>query len=81
MEVSLSKLTYLDWITAIAFLIAFVFFLNPKLEKSRLWRATVIPLASIIGSGYLVCAPLLYYAVGDYAVLDAPNRYCLYSGP
>jgi hypothetical protein len=33
MEVSLSKLTYLDWITAIAFLIAFVFFLNPKLKK------------------------------------------------
>ncbi|NPA14220.1 MAG: hypothetical protein GXN97_03425 [Aquificae bacterium] len=69
MDVSLSKLTYLDWITAIAFLLAFAFFLNPKLERNRLWRATVIPLASIIGSGYLVCAPLLYYAVGDYAVL------------
>jgi hypothetical protein len=64
-----SNLTYLDLIVSIAFLGALIFFLNPKLEKNRLWTATVTPLASIIGSGYLVSAPLLYFAVGDYAVL------------
>lgn len=66
MEVSL---TIFDWIALIAFLIFFAFFLNPRLERSRLWSATVTPLASIIGSGYLVCAPLLYYTVGDFAFL------------
>jgi hypothetical protein len=61
-------LTIIDWVVLISFLVALAFFLNPRLEKNTLWRATVIPLASIIGSGYLVCAPLLYYTVGDYAV-------------
>jgi len=65
----IDNLTYIDFIVAFAFLSALVFFLNPKLERNRLWTATVTPLASIIGSGYLVCAPLLYYSVGNYAVL------------
>lgn len=63
------SLTVFDWIALIGFLLFFSFFLNPKLERSRLWTATVTPLASIIGSGYLVCAPLLYFAVGDFAFL------------
>jgi hypothetical protein len=63
----LSHLTFLDWIVLFSFLSFLVFFLNPKLEKNRLWTATVTPLASIIGSGYLVSAPLLYFAVKDYA--------------
>ena len=62
-------LTYIDWIVLFSFLGFLAFFLNPKLEKNRLWTATVTPLASIIGSGYLVCAPLLYYAVGDLAAV------------
>ena len=68
MEGSLT-LTYIDWIVLFSFLGFLAFFLNPKLEKNRLWTATVTPLASIIGSGYLVSAPLLYFAVKDYAFL------------
>lgn len=37
--------------------------------RSALWRATVTPLASIIGSGFLVSAPLLAHDFGGYAVL------------
>jgi len=59
----------LDILVIVVFLLFLLFFLNPKLEKNRTWTATVTPLASIIGSGYLVSAPLLYFAVKDYAVL------------
>lgn len=37
--------------------------------RKALWRATVTPLASIIGSGFLVSAPLLAHDFGGYAVL------------
>ncbi len=63
------NLTYIDVVVGISFLTFLLFFLSPKLERNRLWTATVTPLASIIGSGYLVSAPLLYFALGDYAVL------------
>ncbi|GKY89203.1 hypothetical protein [Sinisalibacter aestuarii] len=36
-------------------------------SRSPLWRATVTPLASIIGSGFLVSAPLLAREFGGYA--------------
>jgi len=62
-------MSHLDILVIFIFLLFLLFFLNPKLEKNRTWTATVIPLASIIGSGYLVSAPLLYFAVKDYAVL------------
>lgn len=41
----------------------------PRLRHSRQWRATVTPLASIIGSGFLVIVPLLGHVVGSQAVL------------
>jgi len=63
------KLTAVDWVVLVSFLGMLAFLLNPRLERNKLWKATVIPLASIIGSGYLVCAPLLYYILGDWAVL------------
>jgi len=63
------KLSLTDYIAGISFLLSLIFFLNPKLEKNRMWVATVTPLASIIGSGYLVSAPLLYFVLGDYAIL------------
>ena len=47
-------------------LFAFLFF-HPKVRKSIFWRATVTPLASIIGSGFLVAAPILAHAAGNYA--------------
>jgi len=62
-------MSHLDILVIFVFLLFLLFFLNPKLEKNRTWTATVTPLASIIGSGYLVSAPLLYFAVKDYAVL------------
>ena len=40
---------------------------RPRLRRSTLWKATVTPLASIIGSGFLVVAPLLAAAVGRWA--------------
>lgn len=39
-----------------------------RLARSDTWRATGTPLASIMGSGFLVCAPLLHDTVGNYAV-------------
>ena len=44
------------------------FFLVPKIRDNPLWRATVTPLASIIGSGFLVVAPLLGAVAGTWAV-------------
>ncbi len=42
-------------------------FLNPKLLRSPRWRATVTPLASIIGSGFLVVGPILAATTGTLA--------------
>jgi len=39
------------------------------LAGSSDWKATVTPLASIMGSGFLVSAPLLAGVVGNLAVL------------
>jgi hypothetical protein len=43
--------------------------LSGKIEKSTAWKATVTPLASIIGSGFLVSVPLLAHEVGNWALL------------
>ena len=37
--------------------------------RSRTWTATVTPLASIIGSGFLICGPLLAHEFGGAAAL------------
>ena len=65
----LSRLTVSDYIVLTSFTLSLLFFMSPFLEKNRLWTATVTPLASIIGSGYLVSAPLLYFILGKFAVL------------
>jgi len=41
----------------------------PALRKAEVWRAMVTPLASIIGSGFLVLGPLLNHAYGRWAPL------------
>jgi hypothetical protein len=41
--------------------------LSPRLTSAPVWRATVTPLASIIGSGFLVSLPLLVHDLGLYA--------------
>jgi len=40
----------------------------PKIRENQWWNATVTPLASIIGSGFLVIAPLLAAVAGSYAL-------------
>lgn len=55
-------------IALIAVLAASLFLFHPKIRQSPAWHATVTPLASIIGSGFLVSAPLLVMASGPWAV-------------
>ncbi len=57
-----------DLIVIVSTLLLSVILLNKKIDESPIWRATAIPLASIIGSGFLVIAPLLYMTVGTYSV-------------
>ena len=42
--------------------------LRPGLRERPFWRATVTPLASIIGSGFLIIAPLLGAIAGTWAL-------------
>ncbi|MCA9371657.1 hypothetical protein KC726_02040 [Candidatus Woesebacteria bacterium] len=44
------------------------FFFLSKINKSELWRVIVTPLASIIGSGFLVVAPLMYADFGIWSI-------------
>ena len=41
----------------------------PRVANSIVWRATITPLASIIGSGFLVLGPILDVSYGGYAPL------------
>ena len=55
-----------------------VWLLSPHMRHSTTWRATATPLASIIGSGFLIVAPLLGATVGRWAAfalspLDLPD--------
>ena len=50
--------------------------LLPRVRDAELWRATVTPLASIIGSGFLVLGPILSKTYGAYAPL-AMGALCL----
>ena len=49
--------------------IVLLFMFHPRLTKSESWQATLTPLSSIIGSGFLVIAPLLASVVGNYSPL------------
>lgn len=40
-----------------------------RFARSESWRATVTPLASIIGSGFLICGPLLAREFGSAAIV------------
>ena len=46
-----------------------LFMFQPRLTKSTSWQATLTPLSSIIGSGFLIIAPLLASVVGGYSPL------------
>ena len=57
--------THLTLLLATA-LCAIILF-QPRLLRATLWRATVTPLASIIGSGFLVAGPILSDTAGHLA--------------
>ena len=54
-------------IVVFALALAAYLLFSPRLAKSSDWSATVTPLASIMGSGFLVSAPLLAGIVGNLA--------------
>ncbi len=56
-------------IIAVALLLGSYLAFSRRLRSSSNWQATVTPLASIMGSGFLVSAPLLAGVVGNLAVL------------
>ena len=56
-------------IVAVALACGGYFAFSKRLESSTSWKATVTPLASIMGSGFLISAPLLAGVTGNYAVL------------
>ncbi|MCP4292046.1 MAG: hypothetical protein GY780_09480 [bacterium] len=56
-------------IIAVALFLAAFLILSKRLSRSADWKATVTPLASIMGSGFLVSAPLLAGVVGNLAVI------------
>ena len=49
--------------------IATLLLLRPRLMNAPKWRATMTPLASIIGSGFLVSGPILAHVAGNWAWL------------
>ena len=55
-------------ILVVAVLLAGYLAFSRRLTGSSAWKATVTPLASIMGSGFLVSAPLLGGSVGHLAV-------------
>jgi len=61
-------MTPLDLLLLLSALVLLGVLLHPAIRCSRYWRATVTPLASIIGSGFLVVAPLLADIAGTAAV-------------
>mgnify|MGYP000051836171 CR=1 FL=1 len=56
-----------DVALVIGSLLGAVVLFQPRLVRSAGWRATVTPLASIIGSGFLVSGPILAHASGRWA--------------
>lgn len=59
----------IDIITLGTIIIMMAFLFSHQMRNSENWRATVTPLASIIGSGFLIVAPLLWMLVGKWSPL------------
>ncbi len=59
----------IDLVLIVATAAAAILLFQPRLLRSRDWRATVTPLASIVGSGFLVCGPILSDAAAELAWL------------
>ena len=61
-------MTTLDFILVVVVITAFSILVSRPVRNNSGWSATVTPLASIIGSGFLVSVPLMASAVGLWAV-------------
>lgn len=57
-------------IVLVAFLVFIPIFFTKKIRPSETWQATVTPLASIIGSGFLISAPLVVLTTGKWAAVS-----------
>ena len=58
-----------SWVLLAVAAIAAMVLLRPRFANAPLWMAVVTPLASIIGSGFLVAGPILSDAAGRLAYL------------
>ena len=58
-----SSITFNSVLVAITLVMIFIL-TRPRFSQSDTWQATLTPLSSIIGSGFLVMAPLLASVVG-----------------
>lgn len=58
-----------DLIIAVATIAVAIVLSMPRVSHSMTWRAVVTPLASIIGSGFLLLGPVLDLGYGGYAPL------------
>lgn len=54
----------LNTVLILVALFALYYLRRPKLQNSESWQATLTPLSSIIGSGFLIMSPLLASVVG-----------------
>ncbi len=61
--------TSLNYLTVVVAVVALIILASRRLRQSSQWRATVTPLASIIGSGFLIVAPLLHTVLGKWALV------------
>lgn len=52
-----------------AVLVTAAVLLRPRVSSATLWRSSITPLASIIGSGFLVLGPILDDSYGEFAPL------------
>ncbi len=62
-------MTGMDAILVSVLVISFALLVSGPVRNNKSWSATVTPLASIIGSGFLVSVPLLASAIGVWAVV------------
>lgn len=58
-----------DGVSLAIVVLVLLYLFSHKIRNSDLWKATVTPLASIIGSGFLISAPLLLQTTGPWATL------------
>ena len=61
-------MNFLDIAMGCTLVAVFAILITPRVRGNTGWAATVTPLASIIGSGFLVSVPLMASAIGVWAI-------------